>query len=79
MVGIIQRLSDAGIALVSLREHEIDMTSPWGELVVAIFAYVAAVESRQISERTKAGLARARAQGKKLGRPKGSKTRKKRR
>ena len=78
MVGIIQRLSDAGIALVSLREHEVDMTSPWGELVVAIFAYVAAVESRQISERTKAGLARARAQGKKLGRPKGSKTRKKR-
>ena len=49
MVGIIQRLSDAGIALVSLREHEVDMTSPWGELVVAIFAYVAAVESRQIS------------------------------
>jgi len=37
------------------------------------------MESQRRSERTKAGMARARAQGKKLGRPKGSRDRRKRR
>ena len=38
----------------------------------------ARMESQHRSERTKAGLAKIRAQGKKLGRPKGSKDKKKR-
>ena len=37
------------------------------------------MESQRRSERTKAGLARAKAQGKRLGRPPGSKDRRKRR
>jgi DNA invertase Pin-like site-specific DNA recombinase len=35
--------------------------------------WVAEMESKRISERTKAGLARAKAQGAKIGRPKGRK------
>jgi DNA invertase Pin-like site-specific DNA recombinase len=37
------------------------------------------MESQRRSERTKAGLARVKAQGKKLGRPQGSKDKKRRR
>ena len=41
--------------------------------------WVARMESQRRSERTKAGLERAKAQGKHLGRPPGSKDRRKRR
>jgi putative DNA-invertase from lambdoid prophage Rac len=58
---------------------------PWTEaggelldLLLAIAGWVARMESNRRSERTKAGLARAVAQGKRLGRPKGSKDSKKR-
>ncbi len=50
-----------------------------GELLYALTGWVARMESQRRSERTKAGLARVKAQGKKLGRPKGSKNRKRRR
>ena len=49
------------------------------ELFVAIAGWVARMECKRRSERTKAGLDRAIRQGKKLGRPKGSKDKKKRR
>ena len=39
--------------------------------MVTIFSLLAELERDLISERTKLGLARARASGKKLGRPKG--------
>ena len=75
---VLHRLTAANIGVVSLREPEVDTTTPFGELMIAFFATCARIESQHISERTKAGLERARAQGKKLGRPKGSKTRKNR-
>lgn len=48
------------------------------DLLYAITAWVAEFESRRRSERTLAGLARALQEGKKLGRPKGSKDKHKR-
>lgn len=39
------------------------------DLLLMIFAWVAQQERTRLIERTKAGLARARAQGKRLGRP----------
>ena len=58
---------------------------PWTEasgelldLLLAIAGWVARMESNRRSERTKAGLQRAVSQGKRLGRPPGSKDRKKR-
>jgi len=55
--------------LKSLQESWLD-TSQEGvsELLIAIFAWVAAEEKRKISERTKAGLAKLKAKGIKLGR-----------
>ena len=41
----------------------------FGELVAAIFAFVASFERQRIIERIKAGLERARAEGTPLGRP----------
>ncbi|MGO9972281.1 MAG: recombinase family protein, partial [Solirubrobacteraceae bacterium] len=46
-----------------------DTTTPAGKLVFAIFAALAEFERELISERTTAGLASARARGRKGGRP----------
>jgi len=47
----------------------IDTTTASGKLVFGIFAALAEFERELISERTKAGLASARARGRKGGRP----------
>ena len=49
------------------------------DLLYAITAWVAEFESKRKSERILAGLARAVKEGKKLGRPEGSKDKRKRR
>lgn len=57
-----------GVALVSLGEG-IDCTTPAGKLQLHILAALAEFERARIAERVKAGLARVRAQGVRLGRP----------
>ncbi len=47
----------------------IDTTTPQGELIFSIMASLAQFESALISERVKAGMARAKAQGKRISRP----------
>ncbi len=54
------------------------MEGPLQELLLSIVAWIARMESERRSERTKAGLERAKAAGKRLGRPAGSKDRQKR-
>lgn len=46
-----------------------DLTSPAGKMTMAVIAAVAEFEKDLLIERTQAGLARAKAQGKRLGRP----------
>lgn len=77
-LGMLQRLSNAGIGVVSHQQPHIDTAGPYGELIVAIWATLASMERELISERTKAGLARAKARGQELGRPKGSKDKRRR-
>lgn len=55
--------------LMSLKEG-IDLATSAGRLAAHMFAAMANFERDRIQERTLLGLARARAQGKKLGRPK---------
>jgi DNA invertase Pin-like site-specific DNA recombinase len=55
------------IAFVSLAEG-IDATTPAGKLQMHILAAIAEFERARIAERVRAGLARARAQGQRLGR-----------
>lgn len=66
----IKQLQSYKTGLKSMQESWLD-TSQQGvaELLLAIFAWVAAEEKRKISERTKAGLAKLKAKGIKLGRP----------
>lgn len=57
-----------GIAFITLGEG-IDTSTPAGRLVAGVLGAIAEFERARIQERIHAGLARARAQGKRLGRP----------
>lgn len=65
----VERFTREGIRLVVLQLGNLDLTSPAGELMVKMLAAVADFERALIVERTQAGLIRAKAEGKKLGRP----------
>jgi DNA invertase Pin-like site-specific DNA recombinase len=67
LLAIVAKLKTHGIALVSL-EEKIDTTSAAGELVFHVFGAIAHFERRLIAERTKDGIAAARAKGKRPGR-----------
>lgn len=60
------------VDFVSLHEA-VDTTTPLGKMVFTVVAAVAELERSIICERVRAGVARARARGKTLGRPPGSK------
>ena len=55
-----------------MRESWLDTDSPVRPLLVAIFGWVAEQERTRLIERTKTGMARARREGKKIGRPRTS-------
>ena len=74
IVTILDALAKAGVAFVALKEN-IRVESKRNiqtKVMTTLFALFAEVERDLISERTREGLARARASGRKLGRPKGS-------
>ena len=70
---IIERLGRYQVNVLSLQESWTEVEGPMQELLLSIVAWVARMESNRRSERTKAGMARARAAGKQIGRPPGSK------
>jgi DNA invertase Pin-like site-specific DNA recombinase len=63
-------LDSVGVSIVSHQEPWLDTGGPVRPLLLSIFAWVAQQERERLVERTKAGLSRARAAGKTLGRPK---------
>lgn len=68
LLRIVRTLRADGVALVSVQESWLDTTNPAvAELLLAIMAWLAQQESQRRSERTKAGMARARAEGKVIG------------
>ena len=70
LFAVVEDLRTRGIGFCSLNEGAIDTTSASGELIFNIFSALAQFERRLIQERTKAGLAAARARGRNGGRPK---------
>jgi DNA invertase Pin-like site-specific DNA recombinase len=71
LVNTVHDLTERGIGFKVLTGHgaAIDTTSPSGKLVFGIFAALAEFERELIIERTKAGIAAARARGRHGGRP----------
>lgn len=70
LVQAMRKLAERGIGFQSLQE-QIDTTTAGGKLIFHIFASLAEFERDRIRERTKAGLAAARARGRLGGRPRG--------
>jgi DNA invertase Pin-like site-specific DNA recombinase len=65
----LQRLSSYGVEWFSYKEEYLRSVGVFKEAVLAILAAIAKQERIRLSERVQAGLSRARAQGKVLGRP----------
>lgn len=66
----IEQLKKYNTGLRSIQESWLDTTQQGtGELLIAIFAWVANFEKKRISDRTKASLAKIKSKGIKLGRP----------
>jgi DNA invertase Pin-like site-specific DNA recombinase len=65
----VRRLNQYGIQFESFTEPHFRTTGAAGELMLAVAAWIAKQERIRISDRTRAGLDRARLQRKKLGRP----------
>ena len=67
----LEEFRNLGIDFVSYQEN-IDTSSPLGSAIFTIISAVAQLERDIIAERVKAGLRRAKQNGKKLGRPRGT-------
>lgn len=65
----VELFTERGIRLIVLQLGNLDLTSSSGALMVKVLAAVADFERDLIIERTQAGQARARAEGKHMGRP----------
>lgn len=68
LIMTLDEMTALGIAFTSLNEG-IDTGTPAGRLQLHLLAAIAEFERARIVERVRAGLARAKAQGKRLGRP----------
>jgi len=75
-LNIINELSEKQVSIVFIRQPELSTSGPHTKLLLAIYSYFAEAERDYISIRTKQGLAAAKAKGVKLGRPKGSRNKK---
>ncbi|MDA8301710.1 MAG: recombinase family protein [Actinomycetota bacterium] len=68
LINIVNELGARGVAVRSLTNGLVDTTTALGKLVFGLFALLAEYEAALIKERTQAGLAAARARGRKGGR-----------
>jgi DNA invertase Pin-like site-specific DNA recombinase len=66
---IVGALGDMRVGFRSLAEPWLDTTTAHGQLIFNMFAALAEYERSRLSERTRAGLAAARARGRQGGRP----------
>jgi DNA invertase Pin-like site-specific DNA recombinase len=68
LLATLQELDHLGVGFVSLTEA-LDLTTPGGRAMAGLLAIFAEFEREILRERTRAGLAHARQNGKQLGRP----------
>lgn len=70
----VEHLADTGIRVHCLALGGVDLTSAAGKMTMQVLGAVAEFERDLLIERTQAGLKRAKAEGKTLGRPKATGT-----
>ena len=68
LVNALMEFRALGVDFISYQEN-VDTTTPQGELVFGLMASLAQFEGALIGERVRAGMARAKAQGKRVSRP----------
>ena len=68
LLATLQELEHLGVGFVSLTEA-LDLTTPAGRAMAGLLAVFAEFEREILGERVRAGLAHARQNGKRLGRP----------
>ena len=68
LLATLQELEHLGVGFVSLTEA-LDLTTPAGRAMAGLLAVFAAFEREILGERVRAGLAHARQNGRRLGRP----------
>ncbi len=73
ILSLVHRLGRYGVKVISYQESWTEAPGELGDLLLALAGWVAKMESQSRSERTKAGMARARSQGVHVGRPLGVK------
>lgn len=71
----LNRLSEFGLGYRSYTEEYINTTGIFGDVLIALLSTLGKQEAIRVSERTKAGLERARSEGRIGGRPRASVTR----
>jgi len=69
LFAIVEQIQSKDANIKSLKESWLDTTTPQGKLMFTIFAGLSQFERDLISERTKEGLAAAKARGRSGGRP----------
>jgi DNA invertase Pin-like site-specific DNA recombinase len=69
LLKLLERLDAAGAQFLSVREPYLDSTGPFRDVVLSLLGTFANMEKTRLRERVLAGLARARAAGVVLGRP----------
>ena len=65
----LQKLTDYGVMYRSYTELWLDSAGPFRDVVLALLSTLAKQERKRIQERVKAGMARAKREGRKVGRP----------
>lgn len=69
MLNTLKRFSDNGAQVYSYSETWLNVPAEFNSVLIAFYGYFAKLFSDQLSARTRAGMARAKAQGKHCGRP----------
>ena len=68
LVNALEEFQALGVQFISVHES-IDTTTPMGKFAFTVFAAIAEFERELIRERVRSGMAHAKAQGKRVGRP----------
>jgi DNA invertase Pin-like site-specific DNA recombinase len=78
LLNLLEEMKAVGVELVCL-DQSIDTSTPAGNLLITVLGAIAQFEAEVNRDRVLDGLARAKAEGKTLGRPKGAQDKRKRR